>query len=203
MGSSEKMFLPSHHGADCALRQGEILANVVELQITLSCITDIHADRTYSAKPIIHPFAVIVSQDCDLEQAFNFIFRDKGNERHELPSVLFCRAQHVAEFAKSERYKSLFGGRTFKGNFKNNDVFRYHFIQKIPPELDAHKCGLPELGIDFKRHFSMPAAEVYRRIELDHSQRRSVLQSPYRDHFSQRFFNFNSRVALPEEYEST
>ena len=202
MGKSELMFLPSPKGKDCALRQGEILTNVVELRIKLENITEVNAGNGYSADPVIHPFAIIVSQDCDLEQHYNFKFHKNGNHRHDLPSILFCQAEDVDSFRKSELYRSLFKSNTFQGNFKNNDVFRYHFIQEIPAKYDARMCGLPELGIDFKRYFSMPADEVYDRIKLAHTQRRSVLKSPYRDHFSQRFYNFNNRIALPEEYES-
>ncbi len=203
MGTSEIMFRRSCSGVDKALRQGEILTNVVELQVRLESIGSVDSDRVYSANPIEHPFAIIVSQDCDLEQDYNFRYSNKGNQRNELPSVLLCQAEDIEEFMKSDVYRSLFTSRTFTGNFKNNNEFRYHFIQEVPAELCAIDQRVPELGIDFKRYFSMPTAEVYHRIRLDHTRRMSVLESPYRDHFSQRFHNFNSRVALPEEYEST
>ena len=185
------------------MRQGEILRNVVELQVRLESIGSEHFDSVYEANPIEHLFAIIVSQDCDLEQDFNYRYGSRGNVRNELPSLLLCQAEDVEEFVKSEMYRSLFNSKTFTGNFKNNNEFRYHFIQEIPTNLNAVESRVPELGIDFKRYFSVPTAEVYHRIKLDETQRCSVLESPYRDHFSQRFYNFNSRVALPEEYEST
>lgn len=203
MGKPELMFSRSPNGIDSALRQGEILSNVVELQLDPLAIESEDADSIYDVEPVKHPFAVIVSQDCDLEQGYNFTIHKRGNLRQESPSILFCQAEGVDKFRKSDLYKSLFNSSTFKNDFKNNDVFRYHFIQEIPTEYDARNSGLPELGLDFKRYFSIPTAEVYRRIELGHTCRRTVLESPYRDHFSRRFFNFNSRVALPEEYEST
>lgn len=203
MGKPEIMFSRSPDGIGIALRQGEILTNVVELQVDPETIKSVDADSVYDVDPVKHPFAIIVSQDCDLEQDFNYRYHDKGNDRNVLPSILFCQAMDADRFRKSEVYRSLFTSSTFTGNFKNNDAFRYHFIQRVSVELDAHNCGLPELGIDFKRYFSMPTAEVYHRIDVGHTLRRSVLQSPYRDHFSDRFFNFSSRVALPEEYEST
>lgn len=203
MGTPELMFRRSCSGVGKALRQGEILTNVVELQIRLESIGSANFDSVYEANPIEHLFAIIVSQDCDLEQDFNYRYGDKGNDRNELPSLLLCQAEDVEEFMKSEKYRSLFVSKTFKGNFKNNNEFRYHFIQEIPAELSAVDRRLPELGIDFKRYFSMPTAEVYHRINLDHTQRCSVLESPYRDQFSQRFYYFNNRIALPEEYLST
>lgn len=197
------MFRRSVSGVGTALRQGEILTNVIELQVRLESIGGVNSDSVYEANPIEHLFAIIVSQDCDLEQDFNYRYGSKGNVRNELPSVLLCQAEEVDEFVKSAMYRGLFNSRTFTGNFKNNNEFRYHFIQEIPTNLSAVDRRVPELGIDFKRYFSMPTAEIYHRIKFDETQRCSVLESPYRDHFSQRFFNFNSRVALPEEYEST
>ncbi|MCY3915562.1 MAG: hypothetical protein OXG49_06065 [Chloroflexi bacterium] len=203
MGKPEIMFSRSPYGIDSALRQGEVLSDVVELRIDPEQIESADADRVYVFDPVKHPFAIVVSQDCDLEQGHNFAVHGKGNLRHELPSILFCQAQDVDKFRKSLMYRTLFEEGPFRRDFRNNDVFRYHFIQAVPADLDSGDCGLPELGIDFKRYFSIPIAEVNRRIELGHTCRRTVLESPYRDHFSRRFFNFNSRVALPEEYEST
>ena len=203
MGRPEIMFSCSPDGIGKALKQGEILTNVVELQIKLKSIISVDADSVYGANPVKHPFAIIVSQDCDLEQDFNHRYCGKGNQRNELPSILFCQAEDVDEFRKSEVYRSLFTSSTFVGNFKKNNEFRFHFIQEIPAEFSAHDKRLPELGIDFKRYFSLPTAEVYRRIKLAHTQRMTRLQSPYLEHFCDRFYNFNNRIALPEEYAST
>ena len=203
MGSPEIMFSRPPVGIGNALRQGEILSNVIELQVDPQTIENVDAVSTYDLEPVKHPYAVIVSQDCDLEQGYNFTISNRGNRRHELPSILFCHAEDVDEFRKSHLYRSLFEEGPFRRDFRNNDVFRYHFIQAVPSELESCDCGVPELGIDFKRYFTMPTAEIYHRIDLGHTQRRTVLQSPYREHFCDRFFNFNNRIALPEEYEST
>ena len=203
MGRPEIMFSRSPDGIGSALRQGEILSDVVDVQIDAETINSVDADSVYNVDPVKHKFAIVVSQDCDLEQGYNFTFHNRGNLRHELPMILFCQAQDVDKFRKSDMYRNLFKEGPFRRDFRNNDVFRYHFLQEVPAELDTRDCGLPELGIDFKRYFSIPIVEVFKRIELGHTCRRTVLESPYRDQFSQRFYNFNSRVALPEEYEST
>ena len=51
--------------------------------------------------------------------------------------------------------------------------------------------GMPELGIDFKRYFTIPTDEVYFRIRAE-AQRRSRLRSPYLEHLSNRFYSFQS-----------
>lgn len=202
MGDPEKMFCPSPAGVSSALRQGEVLSNAVELQIVLGSIAETASESTYEAYPIKHPFVIIVSQDCDLEQDFNFRFRNIGRQRHELPSVLFCQAMQAKEFVKNPRHSSIFGSKTNLRHFQNNDDYRFHFIQAIPEEFDTLGRGLPELGIEFKRYFSLPTGEVYHRIKLDHTQRRCRLKSPYLEHFCNRFHHFNNRIALPEQYES-
>ena len=202
MGNPEKMFCLSSTGVSSALRQGEVLSNVVELQIVLDSITGMADRSTYEADAIEHPFVIIVSQDCDLDQDFNFRFRNIGSQRHELPGVLFCQAMQAKEFVRNPRHSSIFKSRTNLGHFKNNSDFRFHFMQEIPAKLDALKQGLPELAIEFKRYFSLPTGEVYHRIKLDHTQRRCGLKSPYLEHFCDRFHYFNNRIALPEQYES-
>ena len=79
---------------------------------------------------------------------------------------------------------------------------RYHFLQKVEPPDDALGQGLPELGLDFKRYFTVPTDEVYRRVELSEAQRRCFLASPYLEHLSSRFAFYLSRVALPEDHLS-
>lgn len=62
--------------------------------------------------------------------------------------------------------------------------------------------GLPELGIDFKKIFTIPTDEIYQRIALGQVKRRAVLVSPYLEHLSSRFAYFLSRIALPQEHLS-
>ena len=75
-------------------------------------------------------------------------------------------------------------------------------MQCVPKTLDQRGEGLPELGMEFKRYFSLPTAEVYHRIQIGQAKRRCFLLSPYLEHFCTRFHYFNNRIALPEEYES-
>ena len=201
MGNPETMYSASPSGLEGALRQGEILSHVVELQFVLDDSIGTTGRLELDADAIKHPFAIIVSQDCDLEQDFNFRFNDVGNVRHELPSILFCQVMEAKQFIKGP-HNHLFNSSTFKGNFEKNIDFRFHFLQEVPAEFDLFRDGVPELAMEFKRCFSMPTAEIYHRIEMSHTQRRCRLQSPYVEHFCDRFYNFNKRIALPEEYQS-
>ena len=75
---------------------------------------------------------------------------------------------------------NLFNSKTFKGNFRKQRL-SFPFYSGDPGGIRRLGKKLPELGMEFKRYFSMPTAEIYHRIEMSHTQRRFVsLQSPYR-----------------------
>ncbi len=85
---------------------------------------------------------------------------------------------------------------------RNNKDERYHFLERAPADCDAQGEGIQELGIDFKRYFTLPTDEVYRWIEMGVIKRRSTLRTPYAEHLSSRFAYFLSRIALPHDHVS-
>jgi hypothetical protein len=112
--------------------------------------------------------------------------------------LLFCEvATAEALFA---RVKPL--GSRLWDRIKINKDERYHFLQKVAPIDDVQGQGLPEMGIDFKRYFTVAPEEVYYRIEMGESKRRCYLLSPYMEHQCTRFASFLSRVALPDDHLS-
>jgi hypothetical protein len=187
------IYLPSP--SEGPLRQGEIISGLVQARLDL--------DSVESGVPplvnfVTHPFAVIVSQDCDLEQDYkarNSLDDIKADKI--LPSILFCEVNTAEDICRS-------GGVTGSSNrsqFSINKLERYQYLQKVGPLEDALHEGLPELGIDFKRYFTIPADEVYKRIATT-AKRRCFMNSPYLEHLSSRFCYFQMRIALPEEHRS-
>jgi len=142
-----------------------------------------------------HPYALVLSQGCDLEQDFRarqgHVSQDKM-----VPTVLFCEVGLVSELKTNVKQSSAWNRLII-----NSDE-RYHFFQKVDREDDAASEGLPELGVDFKRFFAIPTEEVYHRIKNGEAKRRCCLRSPYLEHLCRRFANFLSRVALPEPHSS-
>jgi hypothetical protein len=187
------IYRMSATGLDFCLRQGEILSEVIQFRIDVATL----GTAAPSGRLMIHPYAMILSQDCDLEQDFNVRQKQVDSDKL-LPSVLFCEVAMAEELFS--RVKSL--GSKLWNRIQINKDERYHFLQKVDVSLDALGHGLPELGIDFKRYFTIPADEAYQRIKLGETQRRCVLHSPYLEHLSSRFAYFLSRVALPQEYIS-
>jgi hypothetical protein len=171
------------------LRQGEILSGLVRHTLDAKKF----GDHPLGMMKTEHPYVVVMSQACDLEQDFNVRMKD-GTE--QLPDVLFC------QLPTAEQLRSGISGSEIWKRIKSNKDERYHFFEKIMPECDLLGSGLPELGADFKRYFTVPTAEVYRWLELGITQRRSVLTSPYLEHLSTRFSYFLSRVGLPHNHVS-
>jgi hypothetical protein len=186
-----------------ALRQGEILTSVVEIRL----VEKASLEGTLRTNLITHPYAVIVSQDCDLEQDYDVrkpIDPDSASmEAKEiskrnaklLPSILLCQAVSLV----SLRGRGDFVSDLWKRVVQNDDP-RYHSLEKCPSNADLNKSGLPALGIDFKRYFTIPADELYYRISTGETLRRSCMKSPYFEHLTGRFFAYQSRIGLPTDH---
>jgi hypothetical protein len=183
-------YVPSPTGA---LRQGEILSNLKQFKLNIESLRS----GKPLAEPIIHPFAIIVTQDCDCEQDFKFR-KDNIISNATIPSILFCEV--VAAETLRNRDKDI--NTKVWGQVKINKNERYHFLEAIPKIADILDEGLPELTLDFKRYFTIPTDEVYYRIEIGEANRRCHLVSPYLEHLTSRFNYFQSRIALPEDHTS-
>lgn len=191
----ESPFPPYHaaaSGSGTSLRQGEIVSNVIRMQLDSKFL----GTETLRVDEVKHDYAIVLTQDCDLEQDFKA--RQGINKPDKLiPNIFFC---HVAT---AQQLRGTGGITTdiWKRISQNKDE-RYHFLQKADAALDALSQELPELGIDFKHYFTIPTDEIYKRIEIGEAKRRCVLVSPYLEHLSSRFAYFISRVALPEPHFS-
>ena len=121
----------------------------------------------------------------------------QSDQPHQLPDVLFCQLPTAEELRSTPGINSSIWGR-----IKINKDERYHFLEKVPQDCDLAGTGMPELGVDFKRYFTVPTVEVYRWLELGMTKRRSVICTPYLEHLSSRFAYFLSRVGLPLDHLS-
>lgn len=182
--------------ASTSLRQAEILSNVVEHQVNLTSLKNssngIKIDRRE------HPYAIVLTQDCDLDWDYRSRYGSQRNEAKLIPAVLFCEVVEASQI----RHRADINSQVWK-KIKVNKDERYQFISETPMNKDLKNQGLPELGIDFKRYFTVPCDELYWQIEAGICNRRTQLMSPYIEHLSHRFCNFLSRIALPQDYESS
>lgn len=178
---------------DEQIRQGEIFTSLVQVKLNVQNLRlgEFKGDR------VIHPYAIVITQDCDCEQDYRP--RSQGLQTDKLiPNILFCEVI-TAEVLKGNQ-RDL-GSKFWKQTIQNKNE-RYHFLEKVPQEDDALGEGLPELGLDFKRYFTIPTDEVYFRIEIGEAKRRCRLVSPYMEHLAARFSYFLHRIALPNDHSS-
>ena len=189
------MFAPSPLTG--AFRQGEILSQVIQVHVRVESLNP-EADEV-ALEEKIHPQAVILTQDCDLD--WDFTARRQGEEGNRLqrklvPNVLLCELI-PADTLRGQLRDAGVGGSDLWRRITHNRDERYHWLPEVSAETDQAGEGLPALVADFKRVFSVPTDELYARLQYG-LRRRSAPQTPCLQHFSARFGYYCLRVALPE-----
>lgn len=136
-----------------------------------------------------HPYAIIISQDCDLEWDYRARHGQVPDDKL-LAHVLFCDLFLPNEIRSGGRLNSELFRRV-----KQNQDERYHHFDAAP----IHETGqaLPELYADFKATFSLPVEFVYSLTSGGKATRRGFLPAPYLQDFIQRLYSFLGRVAIP------
>lgn len=187
---------------DSPLRQGEIISNLIQTRLKAENHPPGELDIFDYER---HPYLIVVTQDCDLEQDFKARHGD-GKPHRLLPNVLLCMVHTAEDLVHHPDQSTIFKSSTVRNNFLTNKDERYHFLQAVRPEEDARGEGLPELGVEFKSYLTIPIEELYWRITVaegsNRAQRRCRLVSPYLEHFTVRFHFYQTRVALPEDHTS-
>lgn len=167
MSSPGQIYKAADSSGDTPLYQGEVLSGLVVHVLDLSTV----ANESPTFNRITHPYAVILTQWCDLTWDHQARL-GKTSDDKKIPSILFCEIETAQELKDDK-------GRVVKteswNRIKINKDERYHFLEKVLPECDANGEGLPELGLDFKRYFTLPTAEVYHQIRSGSCQRRVIL----------------------------
>lgn len=171
-------------GENARLSQGDILKDLIFV---------FGDPEKNTEKDIISlPYAVILSQDCDLQSDFN-CRKDGKNQDKYLMSLLVCPAFSLDDFAQGTH---LGGWEMEKYNdkiiprIKKNDSYkRYHYLSA------DNLLSIPELVIDFKHFFTLPRDFLYGKKDKSYVASLSEL---FREELSQRFSNYLSRIGLPE-----
>jgi len=172
-----------------ALRQGEIVTGLQRGLLNLAALTE----GVFKVDLEPFRFVVLISQDCDLEQ--DHYARARGSDAG-LRDLLFLAAVPLDEF----RGLLPAGGDIWKRVKQNKDE-RYQVLERVPANSDILSEGLPALGLDFKRHFTMLTPEVLFRIREGTARRRARLATPWAEHLLSRFAYYQGRVALPQDHD--
>lgn len=166
------------------LRQSEIITNLVQFTFH---------PPTGEAIETLQPYAIVLSQDCDL--LWDYQARKAGKSR-DLNGVL------VYELEPEDIIRAKLPGSDILRRIRRHSEERYHLLEAVPKELDLLQQGIPSLIIDFRRCYTLPADEVYRQCALggeSGATRRCRLETPYREHLQCRAAFYLQRVALPDE----
>lgn len=187
-----------YHAADqiSPLRQGEILTGVIQYKPVASRLSSDSQDLSFDA--IIHPYTIVVTQDCDLDWDYRARNDKDAQSSKLLNSIILCEIASAREIRDA---RDIMNSSEWKLVASHRHE-RFYFFEKIPSGQEIENEGLPELTADFKKVFGIDSATLYRQIEIGLVKRRAVLVSPYLEHFSRRYYSFHGRVALPSQYES-
>ncbi|MBZ9693926.1 hypothetical protein [Mesorhizobium sp. CO1-1-9] len=164
-------------------RQGEIISGLRQY---------LYYPEDQSVDTREHPFAIIASQDCDLLQDFDAL---AANSQSQLNSILLYEA-HPTRDVRGK----VAGSDIWKRIVQNNDE-RYHALEAAHPRHDLSSIGLPDLVVDFKRLFSVPAEDLAKQVKAGTAVRRCRLEMPYREQFQSRVAFYLQRVAVPEPHK--
>ncbi|HQU45527.1 MAG TPA: hypothetical protein PK867_22130, partial [Pirellulales bacterium] len=136
--------------AEGALRQGEIVSELIEVKLKLLADGSLpQPDQLIEFQSISHPFAIVVSQDCELDWDFKArhyvaVGGKMVSAEKLVPNVLFGVVATAEELRGTHGITSDIWKR-----IRQNKDERYHFLERAPAEYDLQQRGLPELGIDF------------------------------------------------------
>ena len=137
-----------------------------------------------------------MSQDCDLDWDFR-ARNGQGAVHKTMPNVVFCEMDTTVHMKETLRNQGV-NSEIWRRIERNSDI-RFHVLPEVAHELDAMHIGLPAMGIDFKRVFTIPTDEVYARLVWQ-AERRCFLVPQVAAQLSDRYAHFHARVALPDEY---
>jgi hypothetical protein len=182
------VFLPS--SGDGAFHQGEVLSNVVQLCL----LPNSQQPDDLEFQELVHPFAVILTQECDLDWDFKARTVEADESKRDLkvvPNILLCEA-----FPEASIRPKIKGSELWR-RITNNQDQRYHQIPLTPSASDSAREGLPALTLDFKHIFTIRTDELTLRLNLE-LRRRTILQVPWVQDLGNRFAYYCGRVALPE-----
>ena len=198
------------------LRQGELINNLFEFRLQIPEVKSINnVHKRVKFDPIVHPYAIVVSQNCDLEWDYKARSREASEDKL-LTHILFC-----ALFTPDEvRSRSGLKSELWKRVKQNQDERYHHFdeallisteqctnefvaaVRKMNTEDFHNKYGtgeiVPELIADFKTTFSLPNEFAYWLVSTGQANRKGALFSPYLEDFMHRLYGFLGRVATPE-----
>lgn len=175
------------------LRQGEVLERVVEWVPYYKADA---RDDIDVIKPVSYGLALVVTQDCDLEQDW----KQRSADPHVttgLSSVLLCPLGKADDLRAAQSINS-----TLWGPIRNNDSPRFQYLAEVPSASDGAGEGHPPMLVDFRSVFTVRTIELYRQLRggAGTLRRRFRLETPWVEHLQCRFAGYHARIGLPRDH---
>jgi len=177
--------------------QGDIYRDI-EITSALKTIGSDGQDE-FEFEAITYNYAVVLTQECDLEQDHKN--RKEVGDKHDkfIPSILLAPAYLAERLREGVHLEDLelkmekISSKPWT-TLKQNKNARYHFL---PKNIDF---SVPDLVIDFKHYFTILRDHLYEILKEDEYYIAS-LADLFREDLSHRFTNYLSRIGLPEQKE--
>lgn len=180
------------------IKQGDIIKDIEFIE------SIDEKDGNLEIRKIIFPLVIVLSQDCDLNQDYDFRYgkyKEKQNHDKYLISVLVAPLYNIDHFTEGKHLELL--GRTAQTitkfnkkkkpttqykNLLDNEIHRYHYL-----DFDDDVPIVPSI-VDFKHYFTVNVEYLKK-----HKKQNFVcsVSSLYRERISQRFSYFLGRIGLP------
>lgn len=180
---------------DGPLRQCELLGDVWEHRPLRPASEDEGGD--FPTRSIHHGMAAVMTPDCDLEWDYPERFPETAGDepldesnRSIVPWTILCDA-----FPRGEIRPLFTGQDDLFAAIRRNQNIRYHRLVLV--QVDGGE-DIPELFLDFKKTVAIPTAALYEGIEAGGIRRIGVVAPIYSHEVVHRFYNYQSRVALPD-----
>jgi hypothetical protein len=174
--------------------QGDVIRNVDYLE----SITE--SDGTVEISRVIYPLVVVLTQDCDLEQDFNYRLDLTKPQGNRLVSVLVAPLYNAEHVFAGEHLEDLgikcspINRKATEGDYlRKNERPRYYYLD-FPPEASVVPCV-----VDFKHYFSV---NVEHLRALKKSYFVCKVAELFREALSLRFATYLARVGLPSMAEA-
>ena len=174
------------------IRQGDIIKNVEYIENVLE------ENGVISVSRIVFPLVVVLTQDCDLTWDYDARNKKSTNQDKFLLSVIvaplynyehFLDGVHLQDIGQQMATISRKEEKTDNKNLRQNETPRYHYL-----DFDS-SIPIVNSVIDFKHYFTVNVEQL--RV---HKQTNFIcsVSEIFREHISQRFANYLSRIGLPE-----
>ncbi len=188
---------------ELALRQGEVLKNFVELRPEYPKKPPSEDDNV-PVVPITHPYLVLLTADCDLEQDFKgrypdrWYFEDEREAKkfaekgkaYQIDNTVWCKAYTLDDIRGVEGMNSS----TFGKIKSNSPDQRYQRLG--PANLWSSANEKLDLVLDFKKVISIPTEGIYNVLDNDSSHRMTVIRPLHLQNLVQRFYSYHSRIGI-------